>query len=58
MANTVRAKDEFRGMNEGRPRRSKKKKGNAPAKTSRSGNGKRVRQCLAGVAQLDRAADF
>ncbi len=43
MANTVRAKDEFRGMTEGRPRRSKKKKGNAPAKTSRSGNGKKLR---------------
>ena len=43
MASTVRAKDEFRGMNEGRPRRSKKKKGNAPAKTTRRGNGKKLR---------------
>ena len=27
----------------GSPRKSKKKKGNPPARTSRSGNGKRVR---------------
>jgi len=27
----------------GSPRRSKRKKGNAPARTSRSGNGKRIR---------------
>jgi hypothetical protein len=27
----------------GSPRRQKKKKGNAPARTSRSGNGRRVR---------------
>ena len=27
----------------GKPRQSKKKKGNAPARTSRSGNGKRIR---------------
>ena len=34
---------EFRGMNVGRPRSSKKKKGNAPAKTARCGNGKKLR---------------
>tara|TARA_Y100000593_G_scaffold93645_1_gene189305 strand:+ start:1318 stop:1452 length:135 start_codon:yes stop_codon:yes gene_type:complete len=27
----------------GSPRRSKKKKGNTPARTSRTGNGKRIR---------------
>ncbi len=27
----------------GKPRRSKKGKGNAPSRTSRSGNGKRIR---------------
>ncbi len=43
MANNVRAKDEFRGMNAGRPRSSKKKKGNAAAKTARCGNGKKLR---------------
>jgi len=31
------------GMKPGKPRRSKKKKGNAPARTSKSGNGKRIR---------------
>lgn len=31
------------GLKPGKPRRSKKKKGNAPGKTSRSGNGKRIR---------------
>lgn len=43
MAKSIRAKDEFRGMNVGRPRRSKKKKGNPPARTSRRGNGKKLR---------------
>jgi len=43
MAKSMRAKDEFRGMNVGRPRSSKKKKGNAPAKTARCGNGKKLR---------------
>jgi hypothetical protein len=41
--NGIRAKDAFRGMNVGRPRSSKKKKGNAPAKTTRRGNGKKLR---------------
>ena len=31
------------GLKPGKPRRSKKKKGNAPARTSKSGNGKRIR---------------
>lgn len=34
---------EFRGMNVGRPRSTKKKKGNAASKTSRRGNGKKLR---------------
>ncbi len=33
----------IRGLKPGRPRRSKKSKGNTPARTSRSGNGKRIR---------------
>ena len=33
---------EFRGMNVGRPRSTKKKKGNAASKTSRRGNGKKL----------------
>ena len=32
-----------RGLKPGKPRRSKKKKGNSPGRTSRSGNGKRIR---------------
>ena len=36
-------KREFRGMKPGKPRRSKPKKGNAPSRTSRSGNGKKIR---------------
>jgi len=39
----MRANNEFRGMNVGRPRSTKKKKGNAPAKTTRRGNGKKLR---------------
>ena len=34
---------EFRGMNVGRPRNTKRKKGNAAGKTSRRGNGKKLR---------------
>ena len=30
-------------MKVGSPRKSKRKKGNAPAKTSRSGNGRKIR---------------
>jgi len=33
----------IRGLKPGKPRRSKKKKGNAPARTSRRGNGTRIR---------------
>jgi len=33
----------IRGLKPGKPRRSKKKKGNAPSRTSSSGNGKRIR---------------
>jgi hypothetical protein len=43
MSKSMRAKDEFRGMNVGRPRSSKKKKGNPAAKTARCGNGKKLR---------------
>ena len=32
-----------RGLKPGKPRRSKKRKGNPPARTSRSGNGKKIR---------------
>ena len=35
--------NEIRGLKPGKPRRSKKKKGNAPSRTSRSGNGKKIR---------------
>jgi hypothetical protein len=31
------------GLKPGKPRRLKKKKGNPPGKTSRSGNGKKIR---------------
>ena len=41
--NGIHAKDIFRGMNVGRPRSAKKKKGNAPAKTTCRGNGKKLR---------------
>jgi hypothetical protein len=40
---SVGSKDMVRGLKPGRPRRSKKNKGNKPARTSRSGNGKRIR---------------
>ncbi len=40
---SVGNKDMMRGLKPGKPRRSKKKKGNYPARTSRSGNGKRIR---------------
>jgi len=43
MANTHDSKHVNNMMKVGSPRRSKKKKGNAPAKTSSSGNGKRIR---------------
>jgi hypothetical protein len=33
----------MRGLKPGKPRQSKKGKGNQPARTSRSGNGKRIR---------------
>jgi hypothetical protein len=36
-------KTDIRGLKPGKPRRSKGKKGNAPARTSRSGNGKKIR---------------
>ena len=32
-----------RGLKPGKPRRSKKKKGNAPARTSKRGNGTKIR---------------
>ena len=35
--------NDVRGLKPGKPRHSKKKKGNAPSRTSRSGNGKRIR---------------
>lgn len=35
--------NDIRGLKPGKPRRSKKKKGNAPARTSRRGNGARIR---------------
>jgi len=35
--------NDLKGLKPGKPRHSKKKKGNAPSKTSRSGNGSRVR---------------
>jgi len=34
---------DLKGLKPGKPRRNKKKKGNAPARTSRSGNGKKIR---------------
>lgn len=35
--------NDIKGLKPGKPRRSKKKKGNAPARTSRRGNGTRIR---------------
>lgn len=40
---SVGSKNMIKGLKPGRPRRSKKSKGNKPARTSRSGNGSRVR---------------
>jgi hypothetical protein len=34
---------DLKGLKPGKPRSSKKKKGNPPARTSRSGNGKKIR---------------
>ena len=36
-------RNDDKGLKPGKPRHSKKKKGNTPARTSRSGNGKRIR---------------
>ena len=35
--------NDIKGLKPGKPRRSKKKKGNAPSKTSHCGNGARIR---------------
>ncbi len=35
--------NDVRGLKPGKPRRSKRKKGNLPARTSKRGNGKRIR---------------
>jgi hypothetical protein len=40
---SVGNKNMIRGLKPGRPRRSKKNRGNKPARTSRRGNGKRIR---------------
>jgi hypothetical protein len=35
--------NDIKGLKPGKARRSKKKKGNAPSKTARCGNGKKIR---------------